>query len=118
MQREAGGNALFGSTSRRLINFDKYVKTVRIIQEMQKFQRPYNLVEVPELQEYLKEKFENSKSGGNPDVLYRQSLGIEPREEPLGGGGGGGLVKEGGVVAGSVEADDMFTLEQVLLDLQ
>jgi hypothetical protein len=71
---------------------------------MQRYQRPYNLVEVPELQEYLRDKFEHTRSGGNPDILYRQSLGIEPREDPT-------------MATITREEESMMTLEQVLSDL-
>ncbi len=39
---------------KRLLNFDKYVKISRIMGEVQRFQVPYNLVEVPEMQNFLK----------------------------------------------------------------
>lgn len=67
--------------TKQLVNFDKYVKTVRIIQDMQRFQRPYILADVPEMQEWLKERFESSITGGDPDALYRLSLKVEPRED-------------------------------------
>ncbi|RKP14272.1 ras guanine nucleotide exchange factor domain-containing protein, partial [Piptocephalis cylindrospora] len=62
-----------------LINFDKYIKAVRVVQEVQKYQVPHRFQALPELQEYLCERMESSKSGGDPQELYRISQAIEPR---------------------------------------
>ncbi|KAI9226183.1 MAG: ras guanine nucleotide exchange factor domain-containing protein, partial [Piptocephalis tieghemiana] len=63
-----------------LINFDKYVKAVRVVQEVQKYQVPHRYQALPELQEYLCERMESSKSGGDPQELYRISQAMEPRQ--------------------------------------
>jgi hypothetical protein len=66
----------------RIINFDKYMKTARIILEIQRFQQVYNLIDVPEIQEFL--KFElNSVRDEDPNSLYQRSLALEPREDQL-----------------------------------
>lgn len=39
--------------SLKLINFDRYQKMYRIVADLQRFQSPYNLLEVPEVQIYL-----------------------------------------------------------------
>lgn len=39
---------------------------------MQRFQVPYNLKEVPEIQEYLKDAFEQSKNRTDLQDLYRR----------------------------------------------
>lgn len=68
--------------SKRLMNFDKYVKMSRIIGDLQRFQVPYTLVEVPEVQQYLRNTLDNEQKGANPvtaDDLYRRSLRLEPR---------------------------------------
>lgn len=39
---------------------------------MQRFQVPYNLKEIPEVQEYLKHALEQSKQGGDIQDLYRR----------------------------------------------
>jgi hypothetical protein len=62
----------------QLINFDKYLKTARVIHEIQRFQQPYNLTEVPEIHEFLKEQL-NSCRNENQSTLYQQSLEVEPR---------------------------------------
>ncbi|BGP51674.1 Ras guanine nucleotide exchange factor bud5 [Rhodotorula kratochvilovae] len=62
-----------------LINFDRYHKMARIVGELQRFQAPYALVGVPELQAYLSQELEGLKRGQDAQTLYRQSLMIEPR---------------------------------------
>lgn len=71
---------------KKLLNFDKYVKMSRIIGELQRFQLPYNLIEVTEIQNYLNYVLENvgdsNNSNGGMGVaedLYRKSLLLEPR---------------------------------------
>lgn len=39
---------------------------------MQRFQVPYNLKEIPEVQEYLNGAFENAKHHGDLQDLYRR----------------------------------------------
>ncbi|GAA5929743.1 hypothetical protein JCM3775_006540 [Rhodotorula graminis] len=63
-----------------LINFDRYHKMARIVGELQRFQSPYSLVEVPEMQAYLSQELEGLKRGQDAQSLYRQSLMIEPRQ--------------------------------------
>ncbi|ORY03974.1 ras GEF, partial [Basidiobolus meristosporus CBS 931.73] len=74
------GNRAFRRTN-QVINFNKHVKTVRIIQEIQQFQVPYNLADVVELQEYLNQEIE-ACSGWDPNELYEVSLQREPRQDP------------------------------------
>ena len=40
--------------------------------DMQRFQLPYNLKEIPEVQEYLQFCFEKSKHHGDLEDLYRR----------------------------------------------
>jgi RasGEF domain/RasGEF N-terminal motif len=70
-----------GSTP--LINFDKHIKTARIISDIQRFQIPYRLQEVPEIQSWIENQLARVKNAGSLDSmkLYRRSLAIEPREE-------------------------------------
>ncbi|EGN98306.1 hypothetical protein SERLA73DRAFT_169303 [Serpula lacrymans var. lacrymans S7.3] len=65
---------------KKLLNFNKYHKLARIVQDMQRFQVPYNLKEIPEVQEYLSIAFENSKHHGDLQDLYRRSLLVEPKQ--------------------------------------
>lgn len=67
---------------KELINFDKYVRTARIISDLQRFQIPYRIAEVPELQQWIEmqlTRIHNSKCA-DVSVLYRRSLLLEPRE--------------------------------------
>ena len=69
-----------------VINFDKHVKTARIISELQRFQVPYHLQEVPELQAWMQDQFirvrSSGGSGSSPvNKLYRRSCVLEPKEE-------------------------------------
>ena len=69
-----------GSTS--VINFDKHVKTAKIISELQRFQIPYRLTEVPELQTWMQDQLVRVRSSGEKSfqTYYRRSLVLEPRE--------------------------------------
>jgi hypothetical protein len=80
------------SPDKKLLNFNKYHKLARIVQgkpfsyaprllqirylrtrpDMQRFQKPYNLKEIPEVQAYLNVAFENSKHHGDLQDLYRR----------------------------------------------
>ncbi|KIJ64545.1 hypothetical protein HYDPIDRAFT_28484 [Hydnomerulius pinastri MD-312] len=68
------------ATGKKLLNFNKYHKLARIVQDMQRFQVPYNLKKIPEVQEYLNVAFENSKHHGDLQDLYRRSLLVEPKQ--------------------------------------
>ncbi|KAL4811629.1 ras guanine nucleotide exchange factor domain-containing protein [Aspergillus spinulosporus] len=65
-----------------VINFDKHVKTAKIISELQRFQIPYRLTEVPELQAWMQNELVRVRSNGEMSMqtFYRRSLVLEPRE--------------------------------------
>lgn len=65
-----------------VINFDKHMKTARIISELQRFQIPYRLTEVPELQTWMQNELIRVRSNGETtaQTFYRRSLVLEPRE--------------------------------------
>lgn len=66
-----------------VINFDKHTRTAKIIGELQRFQIPYRLAEVPELQEWIQAQIVRVKSScehENVQQYYRKSLLLEPRE--------------------------------------
>jgi len=66
-----------------VINFDKHTRTAKIIGELQRFQIPYRLAEVPELQEWIQAQILRVKSSSeneNVQQYYRKSLLLEPRE--------------------------------------
>ena len=66
-----------------VINFDKHVKTAKIISELQRFQIPYRLAEVPELQTWMQDQLVRVRSSdqSNLQSYYRRSLLLEPREQ-------------------------------------
>ncbi|RWQ97395.1 putative ras guanine-nucleotide exchange protein [Paecilomyces variotii] len=65
-----------------VINFDKHMKTAKIISELQRFQIPYRLTEVPELQTWMQDQLIRVRSNGEKSFqsYYRRSLVLEPRE--------------------------------------
>ncbi|KAF7314351.1 hypothetical protein MKEN_00907700 [Mycena kentingensis (nom. inval.)] len=69
-----------GNPENKLINFNKYHKLARIVQDMQRFQVPYQLKCIDEVQEYLQGAFELAKNHGDLQDLYRRSLLVEPRQ--------------------------------------
>jgi len=64
----------------RLINFDKYLRMSRIIADVQRFQQPYSLLEIQEIQDYLQVQLETTNSKGAND-LYRLSCILEPKDD-------------------------------------
>ncbi|KAJ7695692.1 ras guanine nucleotide exchange factor domain-containing protein [Mycena rosella] len=65
---------------KKLLNFNKYHKLARIVQDMQRFQVPYQLRGIPEVQEYLTGAFEKTRHHGDLHDLYRRSLLVEPKQ--------------------------------------
>ena len=73
----------FGANGLTVVNFDKHMRTAKIIGELQRFQMPYRLIEVPEMQEWLSAQIRRVREAdpGNVQVnYYRKSLLLEPRE--------------------------------------
>lgn len=66
-----------------VINFDKHVKTAKIISELQRFQIPYRFTEIPELQTWMQDQLIRVRSSdqSNLQSYYRRSLLLEPREQ-------------------------------------
>ena len=75
-----------GGKTVSVINFDKHMKTAKIISDLQRFQSPYRLMEVPELQTWMQDQFvrvrsaEQSTDQSAFQSYYRRSLLLEPRE--------------------------------------
>jgi hypothetical protein len=72
-----------GEDSISVINFDKHFRTAKIIGELQRFQIPYRLTEIPELQEWLQAQIVRvrcSNDQNNIQQYYRKSLLLEPRK--------------------------------------
>jgi hypothetical protein len=75
-----------GQNGLTVVNFDKHTRTAKIIGELQRFQIPYRLSEVPDLQEWMTAQIQTVRenSEGNVQVTYyRKSLKLEPRETVL-----------------------------------
>ncbi|KAK8086825.1 hypothetical protein PG994_001799 [Apiospora phragmitis] len=69
-----------------VVNFDKHTRTAKIIGELQRFQMPYRLTEVADLQEWLQSEIvrvKESEQGTSQITYYRKSLMLEPRENTL-----------------------------------
>lgn len=72
-----------GSGGLTVVNFDKHTRTAKIIGELQRFQIPYRLTDVPDMQDWLAAQIRRVRDGdqGNVQVnYYRKSLLLEPRE--------------------------------------
>ena len=69
--------------SMEVINFDKHMKTAKIISELQRFQIPYRLAEVSELQAWIQDQLIRVRSAGEKSfqAYYRRSLVLEPRQQ-------------------------------------
>ncbi|KAI9801410.1 MAG: hypothetical protein M1825_003389 [Sarcosagium campestre] len=72
-----------GSQGTSVINFDKHMKTAKIIGELQRFQIPYRLNEIPEVQDWMNAQVLRVRSTDQANVqkYYRRSLLLEPREQ-------------------------------------
>lgn len=65
-----------------VINFDKHMKTAKIIGQLQGFQVPYRLAAVQELQDWLQSQIQRMHVSEQANIqnYYRRSLLLEPRE--------------------------------------
>ncbi|KAH6875505.1 ras guanine-nucleotide exchange protein Cdc25p [Alternaria rosae] len=71
-----------GSDSVSVINFDKHMKTAKIIGQLQSFQVPYRLAAIPEMQDWMESQIQRMHASDQANVqsYYRRSLLLEPRE--------------------------------------
>lgn len=65
-----------------VINFDMYLRMARIITHLHKFQNPYKLADVPEMQTWLQAQLARMRQGHDQLVssFHRRSLYIEPKQ--------------------------------------
>lgn len=65
-----------------VINFDKHMKTAKIIGQLQSFQVPYRLAAIPEMQDWMESQIQRVRCSDQANVTsyYRRSLLLEPRE--------------------------------------
>ncbi|ORY08939.1 ras guanine-nucleotide exchange protein-like protein [Clohesyomyces aquaticus] len=73
-----------GRESVSVINFDKHMKTAKIIGQLQSFQVPYRLAAVPEMQDWMDAQIQRVRTSDQANVqsYYRRSLILEPRDPP------------------------------------
>lgn len=67
-----------------VINFDRHMRTAKIISHVQKFQVPYKLAPVPELQAWIELQMKQMRCSNGEMVtkFHRRSLIVEPKMEP------------------------------------
>ena len=80
--RELPGVTTESGEAMTVINFDKHMRMAKIIGHLQKFQVPYKLNEVPEMQSWMQSHLERMRAGNHAMVghLHRRSLVIEPKD--------------------------------------
>ena len=80
--RELPGTSSGSEGTSSVINFDKHMRMAKIISHLQKFQVPYKLKEVAEMQTWLRSQLERMREGNTAMVgsLHRRSLIIEPKD--------------------------------------
>lgn len=71
-----------GEQTLSVINFDKYAKTSRIIGDLLRFQKPYQLQTVPELMEWIETQLARVRSSKEELLVNhdRRSKQLEPRK--------------------------------------
>ena len=80
--RELPGVFMESGEPMTVINFDKHMRMAKIIGHLQRFQVPYKLQEVPEMQSWLQSHLERMREDNVAMVghLHRRSLVIEPKD--------------------------------------
>ncbi|KAF2398975.1 ras GEF [Trichodelitschia bisporula] len=67
---------------RMVVNFDKYMRVAKIIDQLQRFQVPYKLAAVPEMQDWMDSQIQRVRSNdASIQSFYRRSCILEPREQ-------------------------------------
>ncbi|KAK0249836.1 hypothetical protein B0A54_00524 [Friedmanniomyces endolithicus] len=72
-----------GQNAVSVINFDKYSRMAKIISHLQKFQVPYLLQPVPEMQAWMETSMIRMRASNDEMVgnFHRRSLMVEPRQD-------------------------------------
>ncbi len=80
--RDLPGTTTESGESISVINFDKHMRMAKIISHLQKFQIPYRLREIPEMQTWLQQYLQRMREGHAAMVgqLHRRSMIIEPKQ--------------------------------------
>ena len=71
-----------GKEGATVINFAKHMQTAKIIGQLQRFQVPYRLAAVPEMQDWMQAQIQRVRNSDDSNIqnYYRRSLILEPRE--------------------------------------
>lgn len=83
--RELPGAASEDGKPVSVINFDKHMRMAKVITHLQKFQVPYKLQPVPEMQAWMEVHLQRMRAG-NEDMVchfHRRSLTVEPKQEDV-----------------------------------
>ena len=81
-RREIPGSVSESGQALSVINFDLYMRIAKLVSHMQRFQAPYRLQTVPELQNWLEMQLKRMREG--PDAMtnkfHRRSTMVEPKD--------------------------------------
>ncbi|KAK5107893.1 hypothetical protein LTR62_000552 [Meristemomyces frigidus] len=79
--RELSGAASSEGKAVSVINFDKYVRMAKVVSHLQKFQVPYSLRPVPEMQTWIESHMSKMRESNDHMVgkFHRRSLIVEPK---------------------------------------
>ena len=75
------GNPDYKDTSKTIINYTKYYRISAIIQELQRFQKPFEFKIQSDLNDLIIMNMESLKYQGNMDKMYERSLILEPKNK-------------------------------------
>ncbi|KAI5359716.1 Putative ras-like guanine nucleotide exchange factor, SH3 domain, SH3-like domain superfamily [Septoria linicola] len=80
-RREIPGGVTESGGALSVINFDLYMRIAKLVSHMQRFQAPYRLRMVPELQTWIEIQLMRMREGHDalPNRLHRRSTMVEPR---------------------------------------
>lgn len=81
-RREIPGSANERGEAVSVINFDLYMRMAKLVSHMQRFQAPYRLQAVPELQSWLELQLRRMRDGTDAmtNKFHRRSTMVEPKD--------------------------------------
>ena len=82
-RRDLPGSASDNGDAVSVINFDMYMRLAKIVSHLQKYQVPYNLRVVPEMQLWMKDHMSRMRASHDHIValLHKRSLLLEPKSD-------------------------------------
>ena len=83
--RELPGAASASGEAVSVINFDKHMRMAKIVSHVRKFQVPYRLEPIPEMQAWMQAHLQRMREGQAEMVskFHRRSLVIEPKQHDM-----------------------------------